>query len=544
MSGSERQASAAPRVPYTLARLKFRLLRNRARGTRNGSFRFLISALWATMVAVLGFVGAVGLGRSGDPRASRAALVIGATALVLGWSLLPLLTFGTDESLDPAQLVLFPLRRGPLMRGLLLASLVGVAPAAIVVVAAGAVLGYGQRAGAVLVVPAMVLLLLLAVASARTLTTMLASSLSSRRGRDVVIVIVALLALALQGLRFVKFSSIDPKLIDRVLGVLRWLPPGMLGQAVIDARDGRVALAVVQLVPPTLAIVALMRLWARSLDHSLTVVPGGVPVQRRRARLGLPLLFRRLPLLRPTPWGAIAAKELRYTSREPRRKVTVVNSVVLGIVAPVWVGARAGGGLRPASVLLATLAGYVVVMGARNQFGLDGGALWLDAVAGDMVRHQLLGKNLALLVEVVPVVALVGVALAALTGGWLFLPAALFVALAGLGAGLATANVASVRYPVRLPESRSPFAGGGGGQGCSTAVVLLVCALVQNVIIAPVVLAVAFTVSVAPVALVVVAPLCAVYGAAVWWAGLHLATGYARAHQPELLRAVDPVRSD
>jgi len=40
--------------------------------------------------------------------------------LVLGWALLPLLAFGTDETLDPARLQLLPLAKRPLMTGLLL----------------------------------------------------------------------------------------------------------------------------------------------------------------------------------------------------------------------------------------------------------------------------------------------------------------------------------------------------------------------------------------------------------------------------------------
>ena len=109
---------------------------------------------------------------------------------------------------------------------------------------------------------------------------------------------------------------------------------------------------------------------------------------------------------------------------------------------------------------------------------------------------------------------------------------------------MATANVISVRFPFRLPESRSPFAGGGGGQGCTTGLVLTVCVLVQNVLLLPVVGA----------GLVIPRhrarrrcssrcrwPLA--YGGLLWWAGLTLATGYADDHQPELLALVSPSRS-
>ena len=45
--------------------------------------------------------------------------------------------------------------------------------------------------------------------------------------------------------------------------------------------------------------------------------------------------------------------------------------------------------------------------------------------------------------------------------------------LAGLGAGLAVSDVVSVRYPQRVPETRSPFGGGGAGQGCAAGLVAM-----------------------------------------------------------------------
>ena len=46
-----------------------------------------------------------------------------------------------------------------------------------------------------------------------------------------------------------------------------------------------------------------------------------------------------------------------------------------------------------------------------------------------------------------------------------------------------------------------------------------------------------------PASLVVIVPLAAVYGAALWATGLWLAARYARSHQPELLDAVNPSRA-
>ena len=107
-----------------------------------------------------------------------------------------MITFGTDETLDPARLQLLPLRRRPLMTGLLASSFVGFAPAAVILAVAGAVVGYGLGPSIVITVAAGVVLLVLCAATARMVTTLLASRLTSRRGRDAMVIIASFLALA------------------------------------------------------------------------------------------------------------------------------------------------------------------------------------------------------------------------------------------------------------------------------------------------------------------------------------------------------------
>ena len=240
----------------------------------------------------------------------------------------------------------------------------------------------------------------------------------------------------------------------------------MLGQAVIDGRDGHLLVALAELVPAAVSVVVLLILWERALDRSLTVVMEGSTPRRQRPVTALPLMFRRLAFVAPVPWGAVTAKELRYFVREPRRKVNLINSVLIGVALPIVLAARSSGcvsfAVRPARQHCRATSWS---LGAMNQFGPTSGALWLDVVAGDRVRAELVGKNVALLIFVAPMVVVVGTVAAVLTGGWPYLPAALLLAVAGLGAGLGVANVVSVRFPVRLPDGRSPFGGLGGGQG-------------------------------------------------------------------------------
>ncbi len=527
----------------TLVRLKVRLLANRARTSTGGKVQLALSCLAALLIGGFGALLAVAAAHARDPRVSDGVIVVGASLLAFGWAALPLLSFGSDESLDPARLALFPLRRTPLMQGLLVTAFVGPAPAGVILVVLGAIIGYARGAGTVIVVAAMLLLLVLSAATARTLSTLLAAGLSSRRGRDATIVITSLIVLAAQGLRFLRFSAINADLIDGAANVARWWPPGMLGRAVVDARAGNLLVATLELVPALVLIPLLLRWWGAALERSMTVIPGGQTSKRRASADALPLRFPRLRFLDGGPWGAVTAKELRYVGREPRRKVTLVNSVLFGVALPVWAALRGGADQGSKAVLLASVAGYIAVLGSSNQFGLDGPAVWLDAVAGDTMRSVLVGKNVAVVLEVLPIVTVVGVATAALTGGWLYLPAAIVLALAGLGVGLATADVVSVLSPLPLPESRSPFASSGGGQGCSTGLILLVCIMIQNLLLLPVVGAVAVTAFAGPGWMLVAVPLATIYGVVMWIVGVRIAAAQGTQRLPEILRRVDPARS-
>jgi ABC-2 type transport system permease protein len=348
------------------------------------------------------------------------------------------------------------------------------------------------------------------------------------------------LGLSFQAVRFVRFDRVDPALLDGMAAVLRWLPPGMLGQSVADAQAGRPLVAAAELVPAAVLVVVLRGVWAAALDRALTgadVSTGG----RRTAGppTALPLLFRRLPLP-ARPWAAVAAKELRYVGREPRRRILLVNSVVIGIGLTAWTAVSRGGDGR--AVLVATTASYIAVLNSGNQIGMDGGARWIEAGVPGSPRATFLGKNAAIALIFMPLALLTSAGAAALTGGWGYVPAAGVLAAAGLAVGLGAANVVSVWAAVRVPETSNPFAGRSGGQGCATSAVLLACFVGQNLVLAPVVGAAAVAALAAPAWLALVAPLSLAYGAAIWWIGTALATRRLTDRQPEILAVIDPVR--
>ncbi len=105
------------------AALKLRLLRN---GVRRAPGRILALVLALVLGALVGGGGLVALAslRGQGHQATSVGIVV-FTMLALGWTVMPPLLFGADETLDPARLALLPLTRRQLMTGLLAASAVG-----------------------------------------------------------------------------------------------------------------------------------------------------------------------------------------------------------------------------------------------------------------------------------------------------------------------------------------------------------------------------------------------------------------------------------
>src|SRR6266511_3856200 len=184
-----------PRVRH-FVRLKLRILRNGLRGSARRILLLVFGALSGLELAFAGFVAFTLAGTAPVRTAETVTAFIGA-ALVLAWTLVPLLFFGVDETLDPARFALLPVPRRTLALGMLTAALIGIPAVATSLALLGLVLGAlirgGPAAAAVALVGA-VLALLLCVAASRALTGAFAGALRSRRVRDLAAILIAALA--------------------------------------------------------------------------------------------------------------------------------------------------------------------------------------------------------------------------------------------------------------------------------------------------------------------------------------------------------------
>ena len=522
-------------------KLKFRLILNGLRGGWQRTAGLLVGAVFSVPLALVGFA-VLAAARSGD--ADKPAIaVIGFTGLFLGWTCLPILGFGSDETLDPSRVSLFPLTRRDLMTGLLAASFVGVAPLATLLGLSGGLVGYAPAGfGVLIVIAALLVELALCLTMSRATVTALARMLRSRRGRDVTLILITLIAVLPQLLR-VWFlpgrgdaASVD---LRPAVDVLRWLPPGLAGHAMVDAAAGRLVAGLAEVALAAFALVPLLAWWANSIDRATTVAEA--TSARRPAADAHRSLFPR-PLARVLPVdraGAVAARELRYFGRDPRRRVQLLSGFLVPLFA--FIPLVANHQLRdPKSVLAVTGFAYFLGLTTLNQIGVDGRAYWMNVSAGNDPRSDLLGKNIAAALWTMTLITLAAGGLAVVSGGWTWVPLAVALSAGVLGVQLGVGNIMSVRVPTPMPESNTNPWAQNTGQGCAAGLLGLVALGVEALLLVPVAGLVLLGLTVWPPALVIAAPAAVGYGWLIWRAGLNYASRWVWWRLPELLETLTP----
>jgi ABC-2 type transport system permease protein len=519
-------------VARLLVQLKLRLLGNALRASTAAKASFIVSTIFAVLVAVATFAGLSAL--RGQGAAAYLTSVI-FTVFAFGWVIAPLMTFGLDGTLDPATLALYPLRTRPLAVGLLAASATGAWPAANVIGLLGVVVGLASGpAGVLIAVLAVVLQVLFCITLARLVTTGLASVLRSRRGRD----LAAFLVIPIFAL-YEAFTQVVPRLAasGKLTAAtfsgsdswLRWLPPGLAAHAIQDASHGRTGIAVMRLALLAVVIVGFGWLWISALGRALVTTDAST---RGSAVRGAALPFARSGIR-----GAVAARTWVYQRRDP------ATIVYWGLVAVIMV-ATSVSTVRNRHYLTAVVvsAGFgaaVMAMLNSNAFGSSGPGFGLDALAltgRRAMRAWFAGVNGALAVIAVPLLTAVSFGVATVTGHAANGFVGMAIALAGTGAALGLDSVfsATMAYPMEVrpgsPVARPVSGYTGYAVGSRFACLFGVWALLSPVVIA----AVGTQHVPATVRMPVLVVCAAAYGFALAWAGVRIAARAADNRLPEL----------
>ncbi|MFF5426902.1 MULTISPECIES: transporter [unclassified Streptomyces] len=530
--------SPAPASSLTsvFVRLKLALLRNGLRQSSGRTAVYITSIVVTLLIAVAMMLSFLLL-RGGSAAGTVSVLVI--ALLALGWVVMPLFVPGGDETLDPSRLVMLPLRPQPLVRALLVASLVGIGPFFALCLAIGAALALADdAAGTVVAVLAVPLTVLVCVALSRAVAAANVRLLTSRKGRDLALLSGLLIAVGMQVINFGAQSlgrSGDLSVLDPAASVAGWLPPAAAFAAIGDAGDGAYAEAAGRLLLTVAALVLLLVWWRRSLVR-LMVEPDGSTLAAatvtKDATDGRGRLARLLPEGRT---GAVMERSLRYIGRDPKTKASWVTALAIGALVPVF-NAYQGAG----SIYWASFASGMLGMQMFNQFGQDSSAFWMvsqtiSSPAG--AYAELRDRALALLVITVPYTVVVAVGTAAILGDFSQLPEGLGVAFALIGAMLALGAVLSVRFPYSIPQdSHRNVAAGQGGLAMGA---VFGGMLAGPVLCAPLIgLVIWLHVAGLHDLLWLVLPAGVLYGALLAWAGLKSVAPRMAARLPEILQAV------
>ncbi|MER6943363.1 hypothetical protein ABT294_05000 [Nonomuraea sp. NPDC000554] len=441
--------------------LKLRLLAGNLRGDVQRKLGFVFTLIMAVVLALLGFL-LMALLRLA-PHDVAADLVTVAYALFfVGWMVVPLLAFGLDDTLDPARLSLFPLRTRELAVGLFTASATGVWPAATLVVTAGALAGLATGVDGVLLgVPAVLLQFALCLVTSRLVTTSLSGAMRTRRGRDVLAVSAIFVVLLAQLPNLVLNRGLgDPAaLLHGTASFLRWTPPGMAAHAM--AAGGLTGLAEVAILAVVVLVVGW--LWIKALSRALVMPDASTRAASVRRESGLADRF-----LPDGPLAAVVTKELKYTRREPRFRVSWFVAIVVTVVLAFSLtsnGAPVGSWVP---VLLTASGATMIALQSGNAYGLDGPSLWMNVVACGSeqgLRTDLAGRHLAHALLATPLLAALAVAAGLYTGHPGAIVPAMLAGWGALGIGLGVGAVTSVTIPYTVPERLNAFSGAAPGQG-------------------------------------------------------------------------------
>ena len=514
-----------------LVQLKLRLLFNALRASTGAKVGFILSTIFAALVAggVFYLLSTLGGGIAAADLTTAIFCAFG-----LAWLIGPLVVFGLDSTLDPATLALYPLRSRPLAVGLLAASATGAWPAATLIGLLGATIGLARGAlGVFIALLAVLLQVLFCITLARFVTTALAGMLRSRRGKD----FAALLIIPIFAL-YEGFIQIVPKLAGEGAltaasfgGVdlwLRWTPPGLAVHAIRDASTGHPGTALLRLALLAGIIVVLGVAWILSLRRAMVTTD----TSTQSAVRGSALPFARYGLR-----GTVAARFWLYQRREPFALIywgiTTVIMVVVAIRAvltPDWFG-----GLLASAAAGGAFVGYF----HANAIGMSGPGFGLEAAALNgrrAMRAWFAGQNIAVGAIAVPLVTAVSFGLAAIAkhpmDGFL----ATAVGLAGIGAGLALANLFTVAlaYPVEK-RGGTPMPRPVSGHNGEAFAVWFLTILGAGVAATPVILAAVLTrTDPAAIWMPVLVLVGAAYGLALTWAGVRGAANVAEQKLPEL----------
>ena len=516
-----------------LLRLKLALLRNGLRRSPWQLVGMAIAGLYAlgvvsTLVIVLVLL------RNAGAETAHTAVVLGGSAALVGWGVIPVVASATDMTLDPSRFSTFAIPMRQMLTGLALGGLIGIPGVATTLVALATVVTWSRDVfSALAALVGACLGVMTCVVLAKVVTTATASLAASRRFKDIsalaFMVPLVLLGPIVAGVG--RSVSASAGFLPEFARTLAWTPLGAPWALGGDVASGRPAEAVVKLLVAVAVLGLLAWCWKLLLERALVTPPYAGAGKRRGGRLGL---FGVLPA---TPAGAVMARSLTYWIRDPRYSGSLVVIPLLPVVLA-FQGTQTGS--YGSLAFLAPVSAFILAWSISADVSYDNTAFALHLATGVRGVADRLGRALACMAFALPVVLVFAIGYAVFTRNWTGLPGQLGLSLGILFTGLGLSSVVSARYTVTVPlPGDSPFKKPPGNVGQTMAVqfvgmlVLMVLVLPEAVLLA----AHAITGNVLFGWLNLAAGI--VLGLALFLAGVRLGGTWLDARGPELLAQVN-----
>lgn len=434
-----------------LLRLKLTLLRNSVRRSPWQLVGLGIGALYALGLVALGVTGLLFL-RLADVGLAQTVVVLGGTAALLGWAVIPVAASAADLTLDPARFTTSAVPMPQLLTGLALGGLIGIPGVATSLVALATVgtwsrsvpAAAGALVGAALGVLSCVVL-------SKVVTTATAGLASSRRFKDISAV-AFLIPLVLMGPIVAGIARGIAGSRDFLTGLARtlsWTPVGAAWSLGGDLAEGSFGAAALKFLIALATLAGLGLCWKLLLQRALVTPPYAGTAKKKSGGLGL---FGVFPA---TPTGAIAARSLSYWLRDPRYAGALIVVPLLPVLLLFQSGQTGNDGLL---LFVGPLTAFLLAWSISSDVSYDNTAFALHLSTGVRGLHDRLGRALACLVFALPVVLAFSVLPFLISGDWLLLPGVLGLSLGMLFSGMGLSSVVSARYTVSVPlPGDSPF---------------------------------------------------------------------------------------
>lgn len=437
----------------TVLRLRYRLLANtlaRSPWQLVGFIFGMLGALWLLGAVVAGLV-AVSILQGLD--AIRAIAVVAGSALLLGWTLGPVIVSGSDGTVDGDRLAPFPFSKRQLMLALTSTGLTGIPGIATSLAALSSiVLWIRWPAAAVVSLPMVAIAVLTCVLVSRLVATLTTGFSGRRRGREVIGTIVLGLVIMTGPILTGILGALDaahdlPARLGLAGAILGWTPIGAAWAVPGDVAAGAWLPAACKLAIALGTLAALWVVWARALHASTGTRPRQTTRTVKSGALGL---FGTMPT---GGVGATWARSLTAWIRDPR----YLRQLIFIPLFPALFAFTTGvdGVMFGASAVMVAL---ILAVSGYADISYDGTAFASVLSSGVTGRADRWGRALGAGSVGVPAIIAIAVAVAAISGTWERLPAVLGGALGLLLVGYGVSAVSSALVVVPVPRAGdSPF---------------------------------------------------------------------------------------